>query len=251
MQGLKNIAIIGAGNVGHYLRGAFESKGLQVHGFTRQVRGSWQAMEQLAPLAASLDIILLCVNDDAINELSRELPSTPALVVHVSGAMDLDCIDARHQRKGVFYPVMSLLHNAGVAIADIPFCLEAGHPDDLQLLTELASALGARPYEVNSQQRAHLHLAAVFAHNFSNHLFYKAQQIMEEQGLDFKLLLPLLRSAVDRLDEFPPLELQTGPARRGDEKTISKHLELLSAPTDKSLYQLLTSSIIDTYGKKL
>lgn len=146
---------------------------------------------------------------------------------------------------------MSIKKDLVLAAGRIPFCLEAKNNEDMKLLESLTSHLGAQSYQVNSDQRTYLHLAAVLSHNFGNHLYHKAQEVIEEQGLDFKMLLPLLENAIQKLYDKPAFELQTGPAVRHDQKTIEKHLSLLNDNMSRDIYKLLTQSIQNSHDKKL
>ncbi len=242
MPDIRKIAIIGAGNAGTYLTSQLCTRNFEVEIFSRSGHES-QLLSEFLEQSSSFQLVLLCVTDDAIKNVSAALPAGDYLVAHVSGATDIEAIDPKHLHRAVFYPLMSLQSTSHIPIETIPFCLEADNAADLMLLKNLVMQLGAVSYEVNSLQRTHLHLAAVLAHNFSNHLFHIAFQVMQQQGLDFKMLLPLLRNLLLRLEEKPPRDLQTGPAVRGDVATQQRHLSLLNEPHHRQLYALLSQLI--------
>lgn len=237
------IALIGNGNVGSYLWKAFGNTEVHCALFARNPIGNQHTLDALSSKIELFDIVLLCVKDDAITPLSSTLPAGDYLLAHCSGAANLDALDAKHKNRGVFYPLMSLKESNSVLPNEIPFCLEWEMEDSLDVLTQLCNALGATWFPVSSVQRQYLHLAAVFAHNFSNHMFSLSQALLDEHELDFKILLPLLHQNLKMLQQKNAKDLQTGPAIRNDESTINKHLNLLTDETLKALYQSLTNSI--------
>lgn len=118
-------------------------------------------------------------------------------------------------------------------------------------LGSLAQSLKAPVYEISSEQREKLHMAAVFANNFSNHLFHLAEQLCISENLSFEILKPLIYETTDKLRNLSPKEAQTGPAKRNDIQIIQKHLDGLQYPVQKKIYQLLSESIKSTYEKEL
>lgn len=195
------------------------------------------------------DIYILAINDDAIAEVSKEL-TTSGLIVHTSGSVALDTLK-KHQRFGVFYPLQTFTSNKIVDFEEIPICLEAKDASDLQLLETLANLLSNRVAHIPSEKRKILHLAAVFVNNFTNHMYTIADNICESNDVDFSLLKPLIKETVSKLDSLSPTEAQTGPAKRGDLKTLHGHLDLLEGSQHKEIYKLMSNVIKATYGKKL
>jgi len=251
MRNIQKIGIAGAGNVGRYLKSELQFKGFEVLGFNRSQTRGWHSLDELANELDDLDLMLICLSDDAITAFSESLGSTSCLVAHVSGATEMQALSPSIPRKAVFYPLMSFSSSSNLSIAKVPFCLEAQHPDDLGLLEDMVAKLGAKSYDVSSHQRKSLHLAAVLAHNFSNHLFYKAEKLLNNSGMDFKMLIPLLEESLANLKKDSAFNLQTGPARRNDKQTIARHLDLLENEKDRKIYNLLTQSIKETYDQEL
>lgn len=247
MDNSLKIAIAGDGNVASYLKNAFEQVGVSVATFSRKA-GNLMDLNQHPE---KFDVLLLCVSDAAISAVSQAIEPSQCIVAHVSGATPLSAIAEKHKQLGVFYPLMSLKGNVGVSASEIPFCLEASDDETLATLKVLVKKLGAKWNLVSSEERTHLHLAAVLAHNFSNHLHYRAEQVMKNAGLDFRILLPLLQNALKSLQNSSPKDMQTGPAMRNDEVTIARHLNLLNDQNTIDIYKLLTQSIKDTYDEKL
>jgi predicted short-subunit dehydrogenase-like oxidoreductase (DUF2520 family) len=91
-----------------------------------------------------------------------------------------------------------------------------------------------------------LHIAAVFANNFTNQMFKLANDICKENNFSFDLLKPLINETAAKIQSLDPAKAQTGPAKRNDQKIIEKHLSQLSGE-QKEIYKLISKSIIDTF----
>jgi len=172
------------------------------------------------------------------------------LVVHTSGAASSGPIAKYFTKFGVFYPLQSFSKTRKIRFANIPICVYAGQPKDLEKLIDLGNQITNKVAIINDKERAILHVSAVIVNNFTNHLFYLGQQITTKEQIDFDLLKPLIEETVLKISDHSPLEMQTGPARRNDKKTIKKHLEYLKKfPNYPHLYTLLTKSIQDAYRR--
>ncbi|MCB0641439.1 MAG: DUF2520 domain-containing protein [Phaeodactylibacter sp.] len=251
------ISIIGAGNVATHLgKGLFE-KGFQIRQiFSRQLARAQQLAQEIQAqgindwmqLDTDVDLVLIAVTDDAISEVGRALQQRPwhqlALIAHTSGATPVTAL-SMVERPGIFYPLQSFSVDKAVDLSSVPFCLYASTPDDLQILDEVAAAFQAARYQLDDAQRAALHVAAVFANNFSNYLFTISHQLLEQAELPFDLLRPLILETAQKVQEALPQDMQTGPATRHDEQTISRHLKWLAThvPDQVALYRALTEGI--------
>ena len=136
------------------------------------------------------------------------------MVVHTSGSVPIDTISAK--RKGVLYPLQSFTKEKEIDFSTVPLCIEASNKDDLVVLKKLANTISKSVFEVSSIQRAQIHLAAVFANNFSNHMYTIANELCEKEGLPFDLLKPLIMESTAKLQVLKPDKAQTGPAIRND-----------------------------------
>ena len=154
-------------------------------------------------------------------------------------------------RSGVFYPLQTFSKDREVDFENIPLCVEAKNLEDLVLLKKLAKAISKSVYEISSEQRKSLHLAAVFVNNFTNHLYHIGNEICRKNKLPFDILKPLILETASKVNTLPPIEAQTGPAKRNDEETIEKQLDQLQNREQREVYQILTNSIKASYGKKL
>jgi len=252
------VVCIGSGNVATHLASAFKASGadlLQVYSKTlanasalASVLNS-QAIDNLDQLDRSADLYLLSVKDDAITSVLKQLKGLKGLVVHTAGAVSLSVFkDQGLSRYGVLYPLQTFSKNRALDFSSVPLCLEAGTAADLRILHQIAAQVSGSVYEVNSDDRKSLHLAAVFACNFSNHLYHLSATLLERNHLDFDMLKPLILETAAKVQTAKPYDVQTGPAVRGDEETMNRHLDLLQdQPSLTSIYETLSKSIKKTY----
>jgi predicted short-subunit dehydrogenase-like oxidoreductase (DUF2520 family) len=195
------------------------------------------------------DLIIISIADDAVAQVSSQLklsdPSTA--VVHTSGSLGKDALAAHLQNTGVFYPLQTFSHDRELSLTGIPFCIETNTPALHATLQQLVNLLGGVMVETNEEQRLQLHIAAVFACNFTNYLYSCSEVIMKQAGLPFSLLHPLIIETAQKAIHGEPSKTQTGPAIRGDRTVLEKHLSWLSnQPELKEVYEALSREI----GKK-
>jgi len=194
------------------------------------------------------DVYIISVTDNAIAEVSSQLPFKNRLVVHTSGSSDLSVLDNKN-RKGVFYPLQTFTKGKKIDFSPIPICLEAENEQDYQLIKNLGNCISKKVFQINSEQRRSLHVAAVFVCNFVNHLYQIGYEICDSNQIPFEVLHPLIQETAQKVLELNPKEAQTGPALRNDTKTIEKHLDFLTNKEYQTIYKLLTQSIQN--GNKL
>ena len=249
------VVILGSGNVAQHLIKVFLQTEVVslVQVFARQPN----QLTHLLPTAKIVsdyqkiieaDVYIISVSDNAIAEVSFQLPFENRLVVHTSGSSDLSVLNNKN-RKGVFYPLQTFTKGKKVDFTPIPICLEAENEQDYQLLEQLGNSISKKVFNINSEQRKSLHVAAVFVCNFVNHLYQIGNEICEANQIPFEVLHPLIKETAQKILELTPKEAQTGPALRNDTQTIEKHLDFLSNENYKTIYQLLTQSIQN--GNKL
>lgn len=250
------IVIIGSGNVAHHLISAFlestENELVQV--FSRNTESvsnlpkSVLVTDNFDELAIA-DLYIIVVSDDAIAEVSSQLPFENRLVVHTSGGVSIENLD-RKNRRGVFYPLQTFSKNKTVDFKEIPICLESESAEDYNLLEKVASGISDKIFRIDSEQRKALHVSAVFVNNFTNHLYKIGYDICDEHQIPFEILKPLIRETAEKIMVLSPSEAQTGPGKRNDIHTIEAHLEFLSDENQRTIYKILTQSI-QNHGKKL
>lgn len=197
------------------------------------------------------DICLIAVTDNAIAEVASRLPKGIGIVAHTSGTTTIDTLAFLPGRKGVFYPLQTFTKGRPVDLRKVSFFLEGDSDSTVNDLSELAEMLGGKWRRADSATRKSLHIAAVFACNFLNRMLGCAGEILADEGLGLDVIRPLVEETVAKAWEKSPEEGQTGPARRGDTKTITEHLRVLRDrhPDLLPLYSLITDSIREKYNK--
>lgn len=188
------------------------------------------------------DVYIISVSDNAIAQVSANLPFQNRLVVHTSGTSELSLLDSKN-RKGVFYPLQTFSKSKEIDFYSVPLCLEAETEKDLLILEKLGNSITQKSYRINSEQRKCLHVAAVFVCNFVNQLYTIGNKICEDNKVPFEILHPLIQETASKILTLAPVDAQTGPALRNDTQTINKHTEFLANSEYQEIYKILTQSI--------
>ena len=255
-----SVTFIGAGNVAWHLAPALDNLGYAVREvYSRKEKNANLLAERLyhARIVDNLDfseseskVFFLCVSDDAIEDIAKRviLPKD-SILVHTSGARQLSVLSgAKVSRVGVFYPLQTFTKNRRIDFAEVPIFIESADSETEKVLSAIAKALTKKVLKISSEQRKALHVAAVFASNFSNHMLTLSKNIMLSNDLKFELLKPLIAETLNKSLEIGPEKGQTGPARRGDLEVLDSHMELLRDDERVAeIYKLISQHIIDTY----
>ncbi|NVO84541.1 Rossmann-like and DUF2520 domain-containing protein [Hymenobacter terrestris] len=259
---LLRIVLLGAGRVAAHLAPALVAAGHAVVGLWSRSPESGAALASRLPgpttVASSLhhlpdaDVYLLTLPDAVVPEvLAAARFPVGALVAHTAGALPLSVFAPYKEqlRGGVFYPLQTFGPGRAIAWPSVPLCLEAADASALATLHQLAASLSRDVRELDSVRRLQLHVAAVWVSNFPNHLLGIGRELLEDAGLPWELLHPLIRETLDKALAQPPFTAQTGPAVRHDAATLARHAAALAArPRWQELYQQLTASIQATAG---
>ena len=257
---MTKVIIIGSGNVAQHLIQAFQNKIVLdsqielVQVFARNKKSLTHLLDSnritsdYTQLQAA-DVYIIAVSDDAIAEVSSQLPFENQLVVHTSGTVPLTTLKNKN-RRGVFYPLQTFSKDKAVNFKTIPICLEAENEKDLETLNQIANAISDAVYQINSEQRKALHVAAVFVNNFVNHLYQMGNEICANNNVPFEILKPLIQETANKIVTLSPKEAQTGPAKRNDRTTIEAQQQFLTDENQSTIYTILTQSIQNN-GKKL
>lgn len=242
------ISFVGAGNLATHLAQALKAQGHQIAGVWSRTEPSVRALAEqiqcpwttdITCLETDVDIVFFCVKDSCLEELAGKV-HTSALCVHTAGSMPLEVLPQEH--RGVLYPMQTFSKQRQVDFKQIPIFLEAEGEQEKRVLWQLADSLSSNVSFLTSQQRRTLHLAAVFACNFTNRCFDIAAELLEAQGLSFQNMLPLIDETVNKIHSLSPLQAQTGPAIRWDENVMQKHLDQLEG-INQEIYRLMSLSI--------
>ena len=257
---MRKIAIIGAGRVAWNLAPALKACGVEVIEVWSKSRASAEALAAhvgcrctwgtLDEVTHDADLLVVAVKDTALPDVLCQLHKgrEQTLIVHTAGSMPLSLFaDAGHERGGVFYPMQTFSKERAVDFARVHLFIEAMQADDVEALEDMATALTRNPdfvHRSTSAIRRRLHLAAVFACNFTNHCCTLADDVLREAGLDFSVMLPLVDETIAKLHELPPAQAQTGPAIRRDDNVMGVQMAMLAdKPEMQKIYTLLSKSI--------
>lgn len=230
------IVIIGKGNVASHL-----VKALSPYMKTLQIDS-----RSLTNLPSRCRVAIIAVSDRAIREVAERIKGKVDLIAHTSGSVPIEILEGTADSYGVFYPLQTFTKDVEMEYSDIPFFIEGNNRNTVNILSGIAHLVSDKVIEADSGKRKYLHLASVFACNFSNHLVDIADGILKEKGMDYTLLLPLLKRTVAKLESISPREAQTGPAMRKDIPVIDSHLKMLEKnPELHDLYRTLSIEIMN------
>jgi predicted short-subunit dehydrogenase-like oxidoreductase (DUF2520 family) len=248
------ITLIGSGNVATHLGSALKNAGHQIvqvysrvakHAALLAYHIKSNPTDDLEQITADTDLFIISVSDDAIDGIAAALAIHGKPMVHTSGATALQVLLKYTDQAGVFYPLQTFSKAKEVKFKQVPICIEAAYDDLTIELQQLARTVSNNVSMVNSDQRRVLHLAAVFACNFPNYLYHAAQQLLATYDLDFNLIRPLIVETAQKVEHQIPADVQTGPAVRGDNNTMTAHLGMLqNEPQLKDIYTMLSQAII-------
>lgn len=252
-----NIAIIGSGNLAWHLAPELENVGHRIVEIYSQTPKNAKALQKRlynAEINPSLDfsdseaeVFIICISDDAIEEVAQEiaLPEN-AILVHTSGSQSISKLGyAATELIGVFYPLQTFTKSQRVSFEDIPILIEAEDKHTTKALKILGKSISNKVLSVSTKDRIAIHVAAVFACNFSNQLFAISNKILKKQGFDFELIKPLITETINKSLDLGPEKSQTGPAARGDMETLDKHMKFLKGNKHRNVYKLMTELILN------
>ena len=250
---IKKVGIVGAGNLSWHISLGLQKAGVEIVGVYNRTKANAEGLayklntKVVSSFKAfrNCDLILLLVNDDAIKIMAGELNQIDAIIAHTSGNTSLEMLFP-HKKIGVFYPLQTFSKGAELELKKVPFLVEGNNDEVENGLFDLASRLSTKVYKITSLQRRRLHVAAVFANNFTNHMLKQSYDICKENDIPFEVLYPLIDETVAKIKAMSPAKAQTGPAIRKDNKTIEIHQNLLDG-VHLELYKLISDDIERTY----
>ena len=244
--------IIGSGNVAYHLAKAFTQNNIKVNQIfgRNEIELSKISNEFNIPYSTqNLDeseLYIIAVSDSSVENVSELIKNENALVAHTSGSLPKEILKGNY-RKASFYPLTTFSKTKDLDYSKIPFFIEAENQIDEKTLFELASIISDNVENSDYEKRKYIHLTAVFACNFVNHLFARAKEISDSQDLDFNYFLPLINETVEKIKHLEPKSAQTGPAVRGDERVLKLHEELIKNEEQLHIYKTLNESIKKMY----
>jgi predicted short-subunit dehydrogenase-like oxidoreductase (DUF2520 family) len=252
------VVFIGAGNlatgvsiemqrVGMTIGQIYSRTSEHAEALAKKLNCPWTA--DLGQIIPDADLYIFSVKDTALPEVIPQVKPNDGLWVHTSGSMPISAFEGYASRYGVFYPLQTFTKKRKVKLDGTPIFLEVNDPNDMKMLKKVAIALSGNAQEIDSLKRPYIHLAAVFACNFTNHMYTIASKILDGQNIPYNVLLPIITETADKLNGLSPQEAQTGPASRFDKPVMDKQLAMLeSDPAMQTIYKLLSQSI---YSEKI
>ncbi len=255
-----NVSFIGAGNLAWHLAPALDNTDFPVREVYSQNRKNAASLADRlykADVKTSLDfsdspskIFIIAVNDDAIQEVANEITLPQhAILVHTSGSQPLNILGfASTLNIGVLYPLQTFSKARKVDFKEIPFFIESENEITTKVLTSLVKTIAKKVILISSEKRKALHVAAVFASNFTNHMMTIAEEILDAHDLSLEIMKPLIAETINKSLSIGPARSQTGPAKRGDLEILDRHVEFLSNDEKlKEIYTAISQHIVDKY----
>jgi predicted short-subunit dehydrogenase-like oxidoreductase (DUF2520 family) len=247
-----NIVIIGSGNVAHHLAKAFTENKISVKQIFGRNENDLKTISDELKISYSTDnledadLYIISVNDSSIEEVSKKIQKNNVLVAHTSGSVSRDTLFGNY-RKSVFYPLQTFSKSKKISYSEIPFFIDAENEEDKIKLKFLAEKISNKVLFADDEKRKYIHLTAVFACNFVNHLFARAKEISDSQNIPFDYFFPLIKETVSKIEKLEPKKAQTGPAIRNDQKVLKLHEALISDEEQLKIYKTMNESIKKMY----
>jgi predicted short-subunit dehydrogenase-like oxidoreductase (DUF2520 family) len=251
------IVFIGAGNLATGVSMEMQRVGMTIGQIYSRSRDHAESLAKklncpwttnLNEIISDADLYIFSLKDTVLPEVIPHVKPNNGLWVHTAGSVAMDVFEGYAKRYGVFYPLQTFTKTRKIKLDHTPIFLEVNNPDDMQMLKKIAIALSGNAREIDSKKREFIHLAAVFACNFTNHMYVLAGKILEAQGVPYDVLLPLIAETADKISDLSPEDAQTGPAIRFDKTVMEKQLTMLNEPAIQTIYRLLSQNI---YSEKI
>ncbi len=257
------IVMVGAGRLATSLGISMHRVGhdiLQVYSHTIESSEVLASMVDSVPICTidamrnDADVYIIALKDSVLPELiplicdhaclKDDIRSSQRVILHTSGSTPMNLFESFATHYGVLYPMQTFSKERVLDFKDIPCFIEANDHVAFDVIHHLAGSVSNRVKQLSSEERKYLHMAAVFACNFSNHCYDLCAEILDQHGLSFDLMLPLIDETARKVHLLHPHQAQTGPAVRYDDNIINKHLEMLHNDSlSREIYELMSKSI--------
>ena len=253
----KNVVFIGAGNVATHLSKAMKEAGFYIKQVYSRSEDSAKRLAGVLDCGYSTDIqnvmqdadiYVFSLKDDILPEIISSMPTKGGIWIHTAGSINIDIFQKHTESYGVIYPMQTLSKSRETDFSKIPLFVEGNTKSVENEIFDIASMLSNNVSLMTSEKRKYLHLAAVFACNFSNYMYTLASHILEKQGIDRYILQPLIDETANKLHSMSPKDAQTGPAVRYDRKIIDRHLSMLDDENMRKLYEMISENINKNNG---
>lgn len=261
---LNRVVIIGSGSVATTLAHVLYNSGHEIlevvsrniahaEKLAKEVKAK-RFMDNFSKITEYANLYIISVTDDAIESVVAQMPNVNGVVVHTSGAVNSDILKSKFSNWGIFYPLQTFTKGRELDFNKIPILIYSNKNQNLNILEEVAASIGSISYVIDDTARTHIHLAGVIINNFGNHLLVLARRYVKKHQLPPQIFQALIQETTAKALEVGSENSQTGPAKRGDLKTIEKHLDIIRSSNDAtllSLYEIFSKSIMETYASNL
>jgi predicted short-subunit dehydrogenase-like oxidoreductase (DUF2520 family) len=251
----EKIVLIGAGSLATHLAKALIKEGNEIcQVYSRTIESARELGIKIGvnytnnpeELYTNADIYLFSVSDTAISQILKTITfEGNPLLLHTAGSISKDVFKGYSNNYGVMYPLQTFTKKRLIEFRDIPICIEANNTESLDIIKRISTGISESVYTMGIEKRVYLHLAAVFACNFTNYMYSVAEKILNQKDIPFDIIKPLIKETAAKIEDLSPAKAQTGPAVRNDKEVIFKHKELLESNPDlQKLYTFVSNSII-------
>ncbi len=250
---IETVSLVGSGNIAHWLVYALKKADVDIRQiYSRQLdhakelaaKADADAIDNLRDLSPDSDLYIFSVKDDSYETLLSQLPFRLPLAVHTAGSLSIRIFEPYADSYGILYPYQSLNKNMDFANVEVPLSVESNDKMVENELFAFAGRLSSTVQLMGEAQRLVLHRAAIFGCNFTNAMYAIAYDILRENNIDWRMILPLLENTLDKVKTMNPHDAQTGPAKRGDQNIIRMHQEALQDEQLREIYRLMSDYIM-------
>lgn len=256
----QKITIIGAGNLATHLALVLHEVGYEIiQVYSRTVLSAKMLATKLntnytisaKEITKEADLYIIALKDSVVDEVLTEINFNNKLVVHCSGSLPISVLSNYSDNIGVLYPLQTFSKNREIDFSKIPIFIEGNNSRNENILLNFGKSISNKVEVLNSDKRKSLHISAVFACNFVNHMYSVADEFLASKNISFEVLKPLIVETANKVQKLKPKHAQTGPAVRYDENIINDHLNKLEAfPEYQELYKSISKSIFEYHQEK-
>ena len=251
------IVFIGAGNVATHLAWALKYQGHDIVQIYSRTKPSAQklALKINTEFCTSLeqlkeaDMYIYAVADNALKSVIERIDFSSGMHIHTAGSVDIAIFENKFYNYGVLYPLQTFSKEKDVDFSVIPIFVEGNNEATTNVLLSIANNLSTKTYKATSNERIRLHIAAVFACNFTNFFYTIASELVQKSNIPFEILEPLIAETASKIKTLTPYDAQTGPARRNDEVTMNKQYDMIEDENQKLIYKFISDCITNKYKK--
>ena len=253
---IEDVIIVGTGKVAYHFANEIKSnpklKLVQILGRSKKLNLHFNDFSEIYSSDFSKiknsKFCIIAVSDNSVKSVSKQIKNYDGVVLHTSGSINMSILN-NHLKFGVIYPLQTFSFERNIDFNKIPLLVEASNKKILNELIDFSCKLSKKTVIMNSDKRLICHLSAVFANNFTNHLIFTSEELLDQFDIDRGLIHPLLEETILKIKSISSYDAQTGPASRNDLETIENHLNFLKKNNltfNVDIYKSITESIIKT-----